>query len=294
MLHADQDVADGQGPVGPERGRQGPCLTSSSRATTVRPRPAMKKYIDALHAPVRADAELPPGHRREPGLTAPGAGRDGRGSCGIVRGTAIFQKAFEKAKAESDTAASALLPLSRECTPRVHGPPYTFSTFCQARPQDSRRGKRQRLRTAPVGFARTSQPDLLSIAEDTKVNSVAEGQPAKPWLDWLKDYAALVAEKGVPVPDELKGADPNTYRLIQACMMDSTSTGWRKAEGATDGWARAVGVQRVAGPALFQPVGRLHAGQDLPVVHPREGRARSRRKARRSTAASTPGPPGWR
>ena len=42
------------------------------------------------------------------------------------------------------------------------------------------------------------------------------------------------------MPPELKGVDPKTYKLTQACQMDSRSRWWQKSEGASDGWACKV------------------------------------------------------
>ena len=64
--------------------------------------------------------------------------------------------------------------------------------------------------------------------------------PFVPWVDWLGDYAALVAKGGKPVPVQLKDVDATTYHLIQACQMDSQSRGWEKVEGATDGWGLRI------------------------------------------------------
>ena len=75
------------------------------------------------------------------------------------------------------------------------------------------------------------------VAADEHINEVGEGQDAKAFFEWLADYGKLVAAKGVPLPQELIGKDPNSFRLIQACQMDRGAPWYTRDEGATDGWA---------------------------------------------------------
>ena len=83
---------------------------------------------------------------------------------------------------------------------------------------------------------------ILGDAPDNKYMAYADHEPIQPWVEWLQDYAALVANNGgkQPLPPELKGVDPKTYKLTQACQMDSRSRWWQKSEGASDGWACKV------------------------------------------------------
>ncbi|HUS47459.1 MAG TPA: DUF4838 domain-containing protein [Phycisphaerae bacterium] len=75
------------------------------------------------------------------------------------------------------------------------------------------------------------------VVKDYQINEVAEGQQGKAFFEWLADYGKLVAARGVPVPEELRGRDPNSYRLIQACQMDRNANWFVPQAGATDGWA---------------------------------------------------------
>ncbi len=85
----------------------------------------------------------------------------------------------------------------------------------------------------PVGFAN----DFARMANESGVTMVADGNTIDPWLQWLKDYMTAVAKSGAPLPPELDGRDPSTYRLIQASQMDRMARWLVKAEGASDGWA---------------------------------------------------------
>jgi len=70
----------------------------------------------------------------------------------------------------------------------------------------------------------------------------ADHEPFKPWVEWVRDYAAQVAANGgkQPIPTELKGVDPGEYKIIQACQMDGRSRFWHPCEGASDGWSCTV------------------------------------------------------
>jgi hypothetical protein len=71
-----------------------------------------------------------------------------------------------------------------------------------------------------------------------KVNFLADPEDVKPYVDWMQDYAKLIASgPGKDLPSELASADPNTYRLIHAVQMDRGAKWWQKTEGASDGWA---------------------------------------------------------
>jgi len=73
------------------------------------------------------------------------------------------------------------------------------------------------------------------VAEDRGMNILCDGEVSKGFLSWIKAYAALAA-KTPPLPPELQGADPKSYRLIHACQMDTRGRWWVPQEGASDGW----------------------------------------------------------
>jgi hypothetical protein len=88
---------------------------------------------------------------------------------------------------------------------------------------------------------------FTQVVKDYQMNEVAEGQPGKAWFQWLSDYGKLASGKGTPMPEELRGVDPNTYRLIQACQFDRGAAWYVPQEGATDGWA----VKPANGPKVL-------------------------------------------
>ena len=79
--------------------------------------------------------------------------------------------------------------------------------------------------------------NLERVVADYRIKCITDPDPVRPWLDWLKQYAGLLAEKGSVVPPELADAAPGSYRLVQACQMDGYPEWWKATEGASDGWA---------------------------------------------------------
>lgn len=93
--------------------------------------------------------------------------------------------------------------------------------------------------------AKIGKVDMTTVAaefgrtvDEYKINAVADAEVVKPFREWMEDYAKLVAAKGgaVPVPPELEGKDPATYRVIQGCQLDDRGRWYERAEGASDGW----------------------------------------------------------
>lgn len=80
---------------------------------------------------------------------------------------------------------------------------------------------------------------LCQSIEDSKMGQIAEGEPVKPFVEWAKEYAAR-ASQSPPVPPELKDADPQSYRLIQACQFDQRGRWWTRDAAASDGWATQI------------------------------------------------------
>ncbi|MEK7413270.1 MAG: DUF4838 domain-containing protein [Planctomycetota bacterium] len=81
--------------------------------------------------------------------------------------------------------------------------------------------------------------DFVQATAESRVGSIAEGEIVKPFVDWALDYAER-ASRAIPLPPELVGVDPTTYRLIQACQMDSRGRWWVRQDGASDGWVSEV------------------------------------------------------
>ncbi len=79
--------------------------------------------------------------------------------------------------------------------------------------------------------------DLAAMFVSDKVNVIAEGEPSEHFYEWVGDYyGRQVTSDTVPVPPELRGMPRESFRLIQACQMDSRARWWRRHEGASDGW----------------------------------------------------------
>lgn len=94
--------------------------------------------------------------------------------------------------------------------------------------------------------AQVGKLDIANIAEqiakviaDRQTVMVAERETIQPFLDWTKDYAAQAA-KSPPLPPELSGVDPKSYRLIQACQMDQRPQWWVRQAGASDDWVSEI------------------------------------------------------
>ncbi|MEI6168217.1 MAG: DUF4838 domain-containing protein [bacterium] len=73
--------------------------------------------------------------------------------------------------------------------------------------------------------------------KDSGIFQIGEFQDIAPLCKWVTDYAS----HGAPVPAELKGVDPATFKLLQACQMDNPGTGhWKQDPDATDGWGMSI------------------------------------------------------
>jgi len=73
------------------------------------------------------------------------------------------------------------------------------------------------------------------VAAEWNMEHLADGEVNQGFLEWAKAYAAR-ASQAPPLPPELKEVDPKSYRLIQACQMDTRGRWWVPQEGASDGW----------------------------------------------------------
>ena len=76
---------------------------------------------------------------------------------------------------------------------------------------------------------------IAKVAVDNNLIQIAEGDGITPFVEWAADYAALAAV-APPLPPELQGQDPSTYRLIQGCQLNERSAWWKRYPGASDGW----------------------------------------------------------
>ncbi len=178
--------------------------------------PWIKKYIDIIHSPGRADPAM--SVRIAGGLDAPWLTPEV-----IAAGMTTLLDA-ERAVANDPVLLQrvqhALLPISYVLLKRgVHSK--TWSTVARITPLD--------LKSIAARFAKA--------VRDSQIGQIGEFQDIGPLVGWVIDYAA----KRAPLPPELEGVDPATYRLIQACQMNTPGTGhWEKDPMATDGWVVKV------------------------------------------------------
>ncbi|HUT59241.1 MAG TPA: DUF4838 domain-containing protein [Phycisphaerae bacterium] len=83
--------------------------------------------------------------------------------------------------------------------------------------------------------------EFAAYARAAGISRVRENDSAAQLFDWCDDYAKILESAGsLPIPAELKDADPKTYRLIQTSQLDGQVRFLKKAAGATDGWAMGV------------------------------------------------------
>ena len=79
--------------------------------------------------------------------------------------------------------------------------------------------------------------EFARTVEEYGIDSVADHEVVKPFVEWMQDYAKLVKEKGgAVIPPELAGKDASTYRVIQGCQFDDRGRWYERVEGASDGW----------------------------------------------------------
>ena len=178
--------------------------------------PAVQKYLDVIHTPARKQDFVMPIYRLLDGpYIAPEV---------MAEAEAALREAEQAAKGDAmfeRRVRHAHMPVWYVLAKRGPG-----SATWKA--VEAKVGKLD-MQAIATGFART--------AEEYRINAIADGEALKPWLDWLQAHARLTAEKGVPVPPELEGKDPGTYRLIQGCQFDGRGRWYTPAEGASDGWA---------------------------------------------------------
>jgi len=102
---------------------------------------------------------------------------------------------------------------------------------------------------------------LNQVAEDYRINAVADPENAEPFFEWLTDYGRLLKERGRVLPPELAELgekDLANVRLLQARQIDSGWLGregwWVRDEAASDGWALKVPTPRWLIQHYFSPV----------------------------------------
>ncbi len=177
--------------------------------------PFIQKYIDVMHAPGRADPAMEAGcYTRLDGAW--------------LKPDVIASAEAAMREAEQAVADNPVL-LSR--VQHAHMPVWYVLL---------KRGTQSK--TWAETQAKVGKLDIVEIANqfskvatDWSMQHIADGEESKGFLEWAKSYAAQ-ASQTPPVPPELKDADPKTYRLIQACQMDTRGRWWVPQEGASDGW----------------------------------------------------------
>ena len=180
---------------------------------------SIQKYIDIIHAPGRAD----------PSISA---------TCYSLLDSVWLTPAII---AESEAVL-------REAERAVENDPVLLARVRHAHMPILyvllKRGPQSKTWAATV--AKVGALDIVNMAEtfamivkENDIGQFSEGESIKNLVDWIKDYATLAAQS-VPLPPELKDANPQTYRLIQACQMDKRGRWWVRHAGASDGWVSEV------------------------------------------------------
>jgi hypothetical protein len=181
---------------------------------------ALGKYIDVIHQPLReSDFAL----RKEVPLNGPW----------------IAPKVIAEAEAalrKADEAAAGDTVLER----RVRHAHLPVRYVLARRGPGSATWKATEAKVGKIDFVKLAV-DLAQAVKEYGINRDADGPHyAQTWVEWVNDYARRVAENGVPIPPELKDADPTSYRLLTAGMLDSyyPRDPWLKQmDGTSGGWA---------------------------------------------------------
>ncbi len=183
--------------------------------------PHILAYIDTIHEPARTRPDLTMGIYGD--LTVP------------YLDPPVIAKA-EKALRQAEKAAAGNPDLQRRVR-HAHMPLwYVLAKRGPASPMWQEVNRAVAADGGKLDIAHIAR-EFARVAEENRINTIAEGNAFAPWLQWLTDYAALCADGKVPVPPELKDADLSKVRLIQACQFDSGGRWYVRVAGASDGWA---------------------------------------------------------
>ncbi|NLF30580.1 MAG: DUF4838 domain-containing protein [Planctomycetes bacterium] len=178
--------------------------------------PALREYIDAIHGPVRREAQVV---RCFMPLNSPYLAPET-----IARAEAACRKA-EAAVAGSEPYASrvALARLPIQYVLLKAGP-------------GSRTWKTTETAVGPMSFPAMAEAFTATVRR-WDVNQAAERHGIEGFLGWLADYSRHLSNGSAPVPPELADLPPAAYTLIQACQGERGAQWYVSAEGASDGWA---------------------------------------------------------
>lgn len=193
--------------------------------------PHLQAYIDAMHAPGRADPGMAAGcyARLNAAWLTPAA---------VAAGEAALQQA-ERAVADDPVLAKRVR--------HAHMP--LWYVLLKRGPQ-SRTWAAVTAKVGPLDITAIAKGFATAVTEQ-ETGQIAEGEPVKPFVAWAQAYAEQAA-RAVPLPPELKDADPASYRLIQASQLDSRGRWWVGGqEGASDGWV--VEIPTVAWTVTYNP-----------------------------------------
>jgi hypothetical protein len=180
---------------------------------------SIQKYIDILHAPGRADPTMPATcySKMDSAWLTPE----------VIAQSSMALHEAERAVDHDPTLLArvrhAHAPIRYVLLKRGTQSKAWLATTAQLRKLDA------------VDVAKQLEQSII----DSKMIQIAEGEPVKPFIEWAHDYAARAAQSA-PVPPELKGADPQSYRLIQACQMDQRPRWWMRHPEASDGWVSEI------------------------------------------------------
>ncbi|MFW6189435.1 MAG: DUF4838 domain-containing protein [Planctomycetota bacterium] len=185
--------------------------------------PAVQRYIDTIHGPVRREDQTYVGCRQGTRLNQP-----------WLAPRVVAEAEAHLRQAEKRVAADP--PLERRVR-HAHAPLWYVL---------ARRGPSSRTWRAvservggltPGELAR----NLTRAFEESDISRLSESGSVRTevWLNWLSDWGARAGEARDVLPPELAGAAPGEYRLIQGGQTHSPHRWWRRDPDAGDGWVVA-------------------------------------------------------
>jgi hypothetical protein len=203
---------------------------------------SMRKYIDAIHRPVRADPRLNVSCVEMKLEGAPWLTPE------VIAEAEVHLREAAK-KVEQDPV------LSRRMR-QAHMP--IWYLILKKDPLFAKSGRKSRLRLAleskvgPLDYADIAL-NFVGAVKENGINATGENKELGQWIEWTADYAKTLKEKGEVLPPELHAKAPIVVHAgaMTVPSMDNPwfkqrlnglPMGYRKDPSASDGWAYDTGT----------------------------------------------------